>query len=641
MADNSNEEVSNSNANSNENDNSVQNENINEEESTPPSPNASQTNENSDENSDENNIEETNNAIDSIREDIKDFYKGVIDEIEFYDNIRRQEFKGESVKNKTYEKHYDYDDDGNMIIFINDNKEVENTINLPNYTTTTSDERKELDEDKKSSSKKQAEDYELKRVELKTLYEKYKSQKDSGNTKEELLELMRDIIDKNKELRISDNKLQKIDTPLRDIISIKGAPQNLLDFDKPYENRITYDIKQLIKSHYILQEYYVGITSGTTGIEVEDNTEENSNRIVKRNIIFVYKPDTNDYGFMSIEFPSMFTYNDTEYESVIQALYLALFKSFSSEGIKAIKDAKEYEIYTHEYYHIPKERYDEEKKNLVQILNREKFNQNPVLKEKLLLTGNALIAADVPGDQLLGIGIGMDNIKSKNPKNWTGQNILGKTLMGLRDIYLKERRQISMASVQQPKATATKAKPKPKSIVATATEAVSSATDAVVDTLSDAVSAVTLALSPVQQAGENKIKEITNYFNEHKNIRNFISLVYGVNMIEETLKSENITPEQINIIDIEDDIYNQAEYNMDIRDFLTTLYDKVLKEKKTKEQIDRIIILNKDRYLNVIQRIYKKYYDGKFGILDNSNERIGKMRGDFLGINITTQEEMI
>jgi hypothetical protein len=320
---------------------------------------------------------------------------------------------------------------------------------------------------------------------------------------------------------------------------------------------------------------------------------------------------------------------------------LALFKSFSSEGIKAIKDAKEYEIYTHEYYHIPKERYDEEKKNLVQILNREKFNQNPVLKEKLLLTGNALIAADVPGDQLLGIGIGMDNIKSKNPKNWTGQNILGKTLMGLRDIYLKERRQISMASVQQPKATATKAKPKPKSIVATATEAVSSATDAVVDTLSDAVSAVTLALSPVQQAGENKIKEITNYFNEHKNIRNFISLVYGVNMIEETLKSENITPEQINIIDIEDDIYNQAEYNMDIRDFLTTLYDKVLKEKKTKEQIDRIIIVNKDRYLNVIQRIYKKYYDGKFGILDNSNERIGKMRGDFLGINITTQEEMI
>jgi ribA/ribD-fused uncharacterized protein len=336
--------------------------------------------------------------------------------------------------------------------------------------------------------------------------------------------------------------------------------------------------------------------------------------------------------------------------NVLGAQSNAMFESHKSyyftkkqyiEGIKAIKDAKEYEIYTHEYYHIPKERYDEEKKNLVQILNREKFNQNPVLKEKLLLTGNALIAADVPGDQLLGIGIGMDNTKSKNSKNWTGQNILGKTLMGLRDIYLKERRQISMASVQQPKATATKAKPKPKSIVATATEAVSSATDAVVDTLSDAVSAVTLALSPVQQAGENKIKEITNYFNEHKNIRNFISLVYGVNMIEETLKSENITPEQINIIDIEDDIYNQAEYNIDIRDFLTTFYDKVLKEEKTKEQIDRIIIVNKDRYLNVIQRIYKKYYDGKFGILDNSNERIGKMRGDFLGINITTQEEMI
>jgi len=61
------------------------------------------------------------------------------------------------------------------------------------------------------------------------------------------------------------------------------------------------------------------------------------------------------------------------------------------------------------------------------------------LAGKLLETKNAALGAYVPDDNLIGIGISLDNVQSQDPSNWTGQNLLGKTLMEIREKIRLER----------------------------------------------------------------------------------------------------------------------------------------------------------------------------------------------------------
>jgi len=52
-----------------------------------------------------------------------------------------------------------------------------------------------------------------------------------------------------------------------------------------------------------------------------------------------------------------------------------------------------------------------------------------------LETKTAVLGAYIPNDNLIGIGLSLDNIQSKNPINWTGQNLLGKALMDIREKF--------------------------------------------------------------------------------------------------------------------------------------------------------------------------------------------------------------
>ena len=90
-------------------------------------------------------------------------------------------------------------------------------------------------------------------------------------------------------------------------------------------------------------------------------------------------------------------------------------------------------------------------KQLITNINIEKFKQYPELTERLLQTKSATLGAYIPDDNLIGIGISLDNIQSKNPVNWTGQNILGKALMDIREKIIMERTVIQQAPVRRRK----------------------------------------------------------------------------------------------------------------------------------------------------------------------------------------------
>jgi ribA/ribD-fused uncharacterized protein len=67
----------------------------------------------------------------------------------------------------------------------------------------------------------------------------------------------------------------------------------------------------------------------------------------------------------------------------------------------------------------------------------EKFNQNPIPKEALLNTGDTIMVEASPVDRIWGIGLTEDDPRAIDQKQWRGQNLLGITLMKVRDAIRK------------------------------------------------------------------------------------------------------------------------------------------------------------------------------------------------------------
>ena len=61
-----------------------------------------------------------------------------------------------------------------------------------------------------------------------------------------------------------------------------------------------------------------------------------------------------------------------------------------------------------------------------------KFSQNEDLKEKLLATGEDVLGEHSKSDRIWGIGRSMDDERRFDISKWNGQNLLGFTLMRVR-----------------------------------------------------------------------------------------------------------------------------------------------------------------------------------------------------------------
>lgn len=62
-----------------------------------------------------------------------------------------------------------------------------------------------------------------------------------------------------------------------------------------------------------------------------------------------------------------------------------------------------------------------------------KFSQNDELRDRLLATGDALLAECAVRDRIWGIGLSMGDPARLDPSKWRGQNLLGYALMMARD----------------------------------------------------------------------------------------------------------------------------------------------------------------------------------------------------------------
>lgn len=82
--------------------------------------------------------------------------------------------------------------------------------------------------------------------------------------------------------------------------------------------------------------------------------------------------------------------------------------------------------------------WDINKRLIVTKGNILKFSQNPKLKIELLSTKDTTLVEASPYDKIWGCGLSQEDSRIHNPRNWTGQNLLGDILTEIRDGFIRE-----------------------------------------------------------------------------------------------------------------------------------------------------------------------------------------------------------
>ena len=324
---------------------------------------------------------------------------------------------------------YGYDADGNLV--VREKETVVKTIALPTYRPPTIEEIKIMEEQHEEAialANRAVDDART------ALYQMSQSVERDDST---MLRLNRMVME-------ADCKLCMARFPLMYIAKEDGIKIRQLDFTQPTETRgLPYDVAIIQTRPFPLQEQYVRI--GEPAIAPLVSVAEAKSMMKADVPIVVFEgADSNEYGYLSMEWAVVLEYNSITYHSVYQAIYCELAKSFDDqdhfEEFLAVKKAEEIN-YTVEdtlgNLEQNREKWNERIRKLIYEVNLAKFRRYPELAAKLLETKNAMIGAYEPGDRLIGIGIPLESIDSKDPANW-GENVLGKALMNIRDILRSE-----------------------------------------------------------------------------------------------------------------------------------------------------------------------------------------------------------
>jgi len=320
---------------------------------------------------------------------------------------------------------YGYDDSGNLIELSKEGAIIK-TIPLPNYRRPTDEEYDEMGKKRMAAIEVANKEYEDARRELREL-----------STNPESIDS--DILRVNRKVIEADVKLQAIRFPLKFVNIEDGIPINKIDFDQPNEKRkFPYTFFFLEERPFTLQEQYVRVGKAPEKpmISVAEARAAEANAVA---VILFAEPNTNDYGFLSLKWIVEIEFNGTMYNSAYQAIAAEIAKSFNDQdNLQKIMIAETPDDVNYTLANVPGDaeinetKWNDLTKQFIYDVNIAKFNQYPELAARLLETKNATLGAYIPDDNLIGIGLSIDNIQAKNPVNWTGQNLLGKALMDIR-----------------------------------------------------------------------------------------------------------------------------------------------------------------------------------------------------------------
>ena len=165
---------------------------------------------------------------------------------------------------------------------------------------------------------------------------------------------------------------------------------------------------------------------------------------MEQKIIPFYSQLKNGYEVFSNFARAEFTHKDINFYSVEQFFMWNKAKLFKDEKVadKILTEENPIRIKQlgRKVFAFDKKVWDERFYNILKNGMYLKFSQNPELKEKLLSTGDAILAEANPYDKFYGIGLNANVAPQavQDVNSWKGENITGKALMEVRE-YIRSK----------------------------------------------------------------------------------------------------------------------------------------------------------------------------------------------------------
>jgi ribA/ribD-fused uncharacterized protein len=359
---------------------------------------------------------------------------------------------------------FTYDNEGNLV--EKEKGQVIKTIPMPNYRPLTFEEYDDIENKRKIKIAEAEKVFENAREQLRRAYE-------TPNIP------MSRLIEFNRKVSEADAKLQQVRFPIRFVNNInKVSPEQdtskkfkkgsetgievreLIFSDKNEKRKIPYPVYSLRTFPYTLEDYYVriGQPAKKTVKTLAEIKEYNGPSVI------VFSDDKEDYNYLTLKWPVEIEYNNTRYSFVYQAIMAEMAKYFNDQNnlqkIMITDDPNEIE---YSYKNIPGDedinevKWNDYMNTLLYNINLEKFKQYPDIGNKLIETVNAPLGYYQADDNVLGIGISPEDKNVTDPGKWTGQNLVGKNLMMIRDKLKQDKIQETqqpikkIASIKKPK----------------------------------------------------------------------------------------------------------------------------------------------------------------------------------------------
>ena len=154
------------------------------------------------------------------------------------------------------------------------------------------------------------------------------------------------------------------------------------------------------------------------------------------NVVCFHNPDEEN-GYMSNWYPSVFMFGGVEFSSMEQYMMYRKAVCFGDEAIAAqilaTSDTAEIKALGRLVLGYDDNWWNGVRQIIVYEGMLAKFSQNVALGKQLKKTGKAVLAECAVKDRIWGIGLSMNDPNRFDRDRWQGQNLLGYTLMMVRD----------------------------------------------------------------------------------------------------------------------------------------------------------------------------------------------------------------
>ena len=132
-----------------------------------------------------------------------------------------------------------------------------------------------------------------------------------------------------------------------------------------------------------------------------------------------------------------FEYRGHQFTSVEQFMMFAKAKLFDDEAsatvVLATNDPRDQKALGRKVTGFDATLWEARRESIVFVGCREKFGQNPGLRSVLLASAPTVLVEASPWDRIWGVGLRERDPLIADPSKWRGLNLLGTTLMRVRD----------------------------------------------------------------------------------------------------------------------------------------------------------------------------------------------------------------